>query len=81
MELSVQNCIGSSIVRLADVSGNGHHGGKGHEEIQRVQVKNRSKCLEHPELRSSDSVEGVLGLSHEQSIDEVKNHQETSTDR
>ena len=81
MELSVQNRVGSGVVRLADVSGNSHHGRKRYEEIQRIHVKDRSKYLEHPELRPSDSAESVLGLSHKQSINEVENHQEASTDR
>lgn len=78
-ELSVQNCVGSGIVRLADVSSNSHHGRKRHEEIHRSHVKNRSKRLEHLELRPSDGVESFLSLSHKQSIDEVEDHQEAST--
>ena len=81
MELSIQDRVGSGVVRLSDVSGDSHHGRKRHEEVQRRDVKNRSKCLEHAELRSSDGVESVLCLSYKQSIGEVENHQEASTDR
>lgn len=81
VELSVQNRVGSSVVGLANVPGNSHHGRKRHEEIQRADIENRIKCLEHVELRPSDSAEGVFGLGDEQPIDEMKDHQEASTNR
>ena len=35
--------------------------------------------MERAKLRPSDRVKSFLGLGHKQSIDEVENHQETST--